>query len=553
MTIPRANGKTANGETILVWHLLAVLLKITASAAALMMKVRIAMDQNRDGCKGDGGKAMCCSAVYVTKKKRSYTDSESRLESDVKEFMKDPECGIDAYNFKRDLEGIDFVGLSSERFNHSLSIHRRWDSKPYESMHQLMLDAAFTYAMGAASVEIWNNYVVTAYPNFAINNLHSWLKRNPDWKKQGSADYATLMVCNMDIFNTKLGDEDDVLDCACTRSTCCSSDDDPLCDGEDLDDDDEVDNLEKRTLDKRAGARSSNVPFRSGGMVQWLSLPYRSRGEWPIGHRIWSQAFGYRNDGDCLDTSIGTEIITRASDRSRYDVEHYIELNTPQTFLRDAYAGTLPSGAQPRNPALPRAYIEALNTPMLLNAPPMIGGAASSTPLTRVMNALGSRTNDQHFLVLIAALNGLKSRMWRTIDPYRDSTMTNAINNDDPTVALQNIRSVITVMSYLNDPRARPHMISTANEVRTEFGLSDQQWISNGNDPAYAQDWWDQWFRNRLQYIGTSNRNWAIGQIADMRRIWAVRTGQDVTPVLEVLDEYKAAASEMEIDLDGLD
>jgi chitinase len=66
-------------------------------------KVRIAMDQHRDGCKGDGGKSMCCSANYVTEKKRSYTDSESRLESEVKAFMENPDCGSDAYNFKRDL------------------------------------------------------------------------------------------------------------------------------------------------------------------------------------------------------------------------------------------------------------------------------------------------------------------------------------------------------------------------------------------------------------------------------------------------------------------
>lgn len=96
-------------------------------------------------------------------------------------------------------------------------------------------------------------------------------------------------------------------------------------------------------------------------------------------------------------------------------------------------------------------------------------------------------------------------------------------------------------------------MVGTSNEVRRELGLADQQWIANGNDAVYAQDWWDQWFRNRLQYIGTENTNWALGSIADMRRLWAVRTGSNVAPTIEALDKLKADASDMKIDTDDLD
>lgn len=92
-------------------------------------------------------------------------------------------------------------------------------------------------------------------------------------------------------------------------------------------------------------------------------------------------------------------------------MEHLLELNTIQEFLDDAAEGTLPSAAHPRNLPLPDAYVEALNTPMLLDAPPMAGGRASATPLRRNMNALGSNRNDQDFIVLILALNGLKSRV----------------------------------------------------------------------------------------------------------------------------------------------
>lgn len=131
--------------------------------------------------------------------------------------------------------------------------------------------------------------------------------------------------------------------------------------------------------------------------------------------------------------------------------------------------------------------------------------------------------------------------------------MTTQMELDNPNEALQSIRSVITVMNYLNDPRVRPRMVATSNEIRREWGLVDQQWTADGNDAVYAQDWWDQWFRDRLQHIGTTNTNWALSSIADMRRLWAVRTGSNVAPTIETLDKMKADATDMKIDMDDLD
>lgn len=141
--------------------------------------------------------------------------------------------------------------------------------------------------------------------------------------------------------------------------------------------------------------------------------------------------------------------------------------------------------------------------------------------------------------------------MWR--DDTLFANMSLQIEADNPNEALRSIRSVITIMNYLNDDRVRPHMTETSNEVRREFGLVDQQWVADGNEAVYVQSWWDQWFRNRLQHIGTTNTNWATSQIADMRRLWAVRTGSNVTPTIEALDKLKADASDMKIDTDGLD
>lgn len=38
-----------------------------------------------------------------------------------------------------------------------------------------------------------------------------------------------------------------------------------------------------------------------------------------MGHRIWRQAFTYRNEDECLDSALGTQMITTEAGRDNYD------------------------------------------------------------------------------------------------------------------------------------------------------------------------------------------------------------------------------------------
>lgn len=81
-------------------------------------------------------------------------------------------------------------------------------------------------------------------------------------------------------------------------------------------------------------------------------------------------------------------------------------------FIRDANAGRLRSGATARNAAISATFIrQALDGPILISPPPMVGGAQTRRPIVRVMNALGSSRNRGDFVLLLEALNGLKSRV----------------------------------------------------------------------------------------------------------------------------------------------
>ncbi|KAJ5240268.1 hypothetical protein N7468_004887 [Penicillium chermesinum] len=477
-------------------------------------RVRIAMDQHGGGCKGDGGRARCCLAKYITKRKRSYTDAESTLEKNVKAFMADPDCGTDAYIYKRDLEGLEFVDMSADAFNHSSRLERRFNTKPYEAMHNLVLDLGFYSTGSAADLEIWNKHVVSEYPDLTIKNMHNWLNSDLKWRKQGEIRTADKIICDMAIFNAKFGGKSKAISCACTSRSCCTSDDPGLCAGEDLDGN-AVADPEKRDLSKRAGPRDYEVELPNGIRVEFRSVTYPSRGDWAIGNPIWSMAFEYEDDDDCLNADIATAVVTVPAGREDYDVEHILELNTIPEFLEDAANGVLPTGT--------------------------------------ILETFGSLqiTNNVDFVVLIKALNGLKSRIWRS-DVYHGD-MGSFIDQDTYKDALQRIRSVISVFHYLNDRRVHSRMVHAANLVRSELALADQEWMSMAGYNPRGQDWWDQWFREQMRFIGQEARNWVNHWISEMRKFWAVRTGRDATYVNEVLDSYKRLASDMDIDLQGLE
>ncbi|KAB8229452.1 uncharacterized protein BDW43DRAFT_315030 [Aspergillus alliaceus] len=183
----------------------------------------------------------------------------------------------------------------------------------------------------------------------------------------------------------------------------------------------------------------------------------------------------------------------------------------------------------------------------------MAGGAVSAVPFTRLMNALGSRRNGAEFAVLISGHNSCKSRIWRAVSPFENGEMLGAVQADDPLDVLRNIRAAIAVIHYLNDSRIHPGLVTAANKVRQELGLADEAWEMQGNAPVEARDWWDQWIRERLRFIGSQTRAWVVQWVREMRNRWAVREGQQAVEVLDALSRYTSLASDMEVSLEGLE
>jgi hypothetical protein len=89
-------------------------------------------------------------------------------------------------------------------------------------------------------------------------------------------------------------------------------------------------------------------------------------------------------------------------------VEHILEMNMMPRFFDDALRGRLTSGAMMIvGPISASFFVQGLRT-LLVNLPPMAGGQNSNLPIDRIMNALGSVSNDQNFVLTVAGSNWSK-------------------------------------------------------------------------------------------------------------------------------------------------
>jgi GH18 family chitinase len=234
-------------------------------------RVRVALDQHGGDCKGDGGRAKCCIAKYSTVSKRSYTDSESQMESNLKDFMDDPRCGLDDYSFKRDLAGMDLSSgnISFSGDTHSISnLRRRASTKSMDVVLSMAYSIYITYDATAAIQEMWQRNVVSVYTHLTVETVRAFMLTAEDYYSRGSWNFVLDLVCNMGFMNARVGDIDPIR-CDCDTPDCCDPNDSDSC-AEDAD----ADFITKRQLEKRA--RNNEVELNDGnGNIVIVSWPVR--------------------------------------------------------------------------------------------------------------------------------------------------------------------------------------------------------------------------------------------------------------------------------------
>ncbi|KAL7952213.1 hypothetical protein V8C34DRAFT_152562 [Trichoderma compactum] len=125
----------------------------------------------------------------------------------------------------------------------------------------------------------------------------------------------------------------------------------------------------------------------------------------------------------------------------------------------------LPNPAGPIDPLFFTDTLPHPNGPFLPGPaiPPPTGGQLLSTMEARLFNALGSVTNDLSFILVDSDLNCLKEYLWddRIVNFVSETVMqgmTGSTDPEDADIALNSIRNVVAVMSFLNHSAVHNNM-----------------------------------------------------------------------------------------------
>ncbi|EOD44207.1 putative class v protein [Neofusicoccum parvum UCRNP2] len=358
--------------------------------------------------------------------------------------------------------------------------------------------------------------------------------------------------------------------CACTREDCCDDDDTECIAGE----------IPKRSLvvgakeywlqhhqrkevlallEKRTPEKDYPWEFIDAlsaviaGVIR--SWAFRSNGDWNRNHQIWNYAYMAPTSTDCLD--VDPEIVARTPQSAGTATEHIVEINSIPAFFGFAGAGTLPSGGQMTVGRIAANFFtNTMNALYGTNpAPPaMVGGTQELNPGRRIMNAVGSNSNDAHFVLAQSGFNRMKSSIWRYEDPTALSRMNTLLNDmTHPERVLNRIRMAIAVIHYMNDARVHRYMVAVLHDIREELIRAQDHHFQQTGQRVRVVAAWDEYIRDHLRHIASRTRTWVQTWARNVRNRWATRTDANAEHIVSVANTYYSLAADLEINEDGID
>lgn len=120
--------------------------------------------------------------------------------------------------------------------------------------------------------------------------------------------------------------------------------------------------------------------------------------------------------------------------------------------------------------------------------------------------------------------------------------------------ALVNIRTVINVFSYLNDPDVHDKWVQVSNAIRAELDRADTAWVNNGNQATHIALYWDDWIRKHMTVMARHGRAFAQLCLSEMQIFWAGQPNDDLkVEVLAALATLQGHMGLITVNLNGLD
>ncbi|CAE7218123.1 hypothetical protein PTTW11_10992 [Pyrenophora teres f. teres] len=141
-------------------------------------------------------------------------------------------------------------------------------------------------------------------------------------------------------------------------------------------------------------------------------------------------------------------------------------------------------------------------------APPLPGGADYVKLFDRVMECLGSRTNEAYFVFAHYDINHVNYCLMRGMNPIsRDNVRLKAASFSlDGTVdLLTTLRACLDMLRYLDStgtPNVNQSLTDVVNNVGDQWNHGQAVWnAANPNNQVFIGDFWSEWVQDYYPHI----------------------------------------------------
>ncbi|CAN9317488.1 unnamed protein product [Alternaria alternata] len=522
-------------------------------------RVRVGMDPNSEDCYNEGGggaKSQCCIASFS-----EQVEVENPLIEDyrdaMEEYVKDPTCKNPDTFVPRGLHSI------SKR-------DEKYTTKRAQALLLALIVQSGSNALRDIMGEIWNK-AMSKYKNLQFPELRNYLTDLDAYGTEGPIRLASSIICSPAYWNNIASKaEEEKLVCI---DAICNEDDCP-----------DLEPLERRTeslvhihrhnhyhrdhranhiergLVKRVGAARDytfNVP--GGGSIT-ITLPsYNQIRDYPIDDPALDEAVDFVNRGDCGNSRISHFVIPIGE---LFQVEHTFDGNVMTLFMEDAANGRLRSGAIAQTAAVPATFFRQVRTlPMDVStgAPPLPGGADYVRLFDRVMESLGSRTNEAYFVLAHRDINRVKGHLMRGKHPISKKNIRRkaaSFTLNDTVNLLVTMRACVGMLRYLDHtgtPNVNRRLTDVVNNVGAQWNHGQAVWnAANPNNRVFVGDFWSEWVQDYYPAIILHVETYVQYAIDQMRQYWGVSTDARAPAVLNILASLESQLGTLTINTAGM-
>ncbi|KAJ5638235.1 hypothetical protein N7490_008114 [Penicillium lividum] len=445
-------------------------------------KVQLALDTINHSCYGNGGAAaFCCASDYYTEK-TTQTVHVSDFGKSLNEWIEDPNCPDD---------------------DDSSSLEKRGDAAALLKDYNLIWDDLTTMfrqqELGIDQVEWasdWDDVVTVDRPNMTMDALRAFNSHWAIYRKQGPAKAARVVLCNLDLTQSRLEEDDSLPSCG---GSLCVLDEDLCPPDDDLDNpysdqrggsSGDHDGLKRQDFfpdqkeqhlhlfEKRSDRQVTlTCPGQSPSTQSFTiaNVDYYSCGSWDYDNDVYDLAFDFEDIGDCANAQVSQYSLPTGR---WFATEHIIEIQMMKQFFGVTTSGILVSGASATTftPVPCRYYVKekALRQQLQgIEDVTFTGGIDSPQPEVRIMDALGSKTNTGNFVLLQEDINGMKARIMVGGTIHTDDKMNGYLNAKNYVTAILEIKTAIAVYVYLANVEVKTRMRRIIYDVRQQLALAD--------------------------------------------------------------------------------